>query len=65
MDDAALAHRIEQLGMTVRPLSSYCLQRSDVKGLVIGYGYASLSEIERLGPRLASVIKHEAVRLGL
>ena len=65
VDDAALAHRIEQLGMTVRPLSSYCLQRSDVKGLVIGYGYASLSEIERLGPRLASVIKHEAVRLGL
>ncbi len=65
VDDAALAQRIDQLGMTVRPLSGYCLQRDDVKGLVIGYGYASLSEIERLGPRLASVIKTEAVRLGL
>ncbi len=65
VDDAALAQRIAQIGMTVRPLSSYCLQRSDVKGLVIGYGYAPLSEIERLGPRLAAVIKTEAVRLGL
>jgi GntR family transcriptional regulator/MocR family aminotransferase len=65
VDDAALALRIAQLGMTVRPLSAYCLQRNDVKGLIIGYGYAPLSEIERLGPRLARVIKNEAARLGM
>ncbi len=65
VDDVALAQRIAQLGMVVRPLSAYCISRSDVKGLVIGYGYASLSEIERLGPRLASTIKNEAARLGL
>lgn len=65
VDDTALAQCILQLGMTVRPLSAYCLQRRDAKGLVIGYGYAPLSEIERLGPRLASAIKTEAVRLGM
>jgi GntR family transcriptional regulator/MocR family aminotransferase len=65
VDDAALAARIGQLGMIVRPLSAYCIARDDVKGLVIGYGYAALAEIERLGPRLASAIKNEAVRLGI
>ena len=65
VDDVALAQRISQLGMVVRPLSAYCIARGDVKGLVIGYGYAPLSDIERFGPRLASAIKSEAVRLGL
>jgi GntR family transcriptional regulator/MocR family aminotransferase len=65
VDDAALAARIGQLGMVVRPLSGYCVERKDVKGLVIGYGYATLSEIERLGPRLAGAIRNEALRLGL
>ncbi len=65
VDDAALAARIGQLGMVVRPLSAYCVERQDVKGLVIGYGYATLSEIERLGPRLAGAIRSEAQRLGI
>ncbi len=39
--------------MMVRPLSAYCLQRSDARGLVIGYGYAPLADIERFGPVLA------------
>ncbi len=53
VDDQALAERIATLGLTVRPLSAYCLQRSDAKGLVIGYGYAPLADIERCGPLLA------------
>jgi GntR family transcriptional regulator/MocR family aminotransferase len=64
VDDAALAQLIARQGMTVRALSSYCLQRQDVKGLVVGYGYAALADIERAGRRLADAIKKEALRLG-
>jgi GntR family transcriptional regulator/MocR family aminotransferase len=56
VDDKALAQRIGALGLTVRPLSAYCIRRSDIKGLVIGYGYAPLAEIERHGPTLAKVL---------
>jgi len=41
----------------VRPLSAYCLQRSDLKGLVIGYGYAPLADIARCGPVLAQAVR--------
>lgn len=53
VDDRALAHRLGQQGLTVRPLSAYCLERSDLRGLVIGYGYAPLAGIEQHGPALA------------
>ena len=57
MDDKALAQRIAQQGLTVRPLSAYCLARSDLRGLVIGYGYAPLAAIERSGPTLAAAVR--------
>lgn len=53
VDDRALAHRLGQQGLTVRPLSAYCLERSDLRGLVIGYGYAPLAGIAQHGPVLA------------
>lgn len=56
INDRELAMHIGRLGLTVRPLSSYCLKRQDMKGLVIGYGYAPLAEIERFGPLLANVL---------
>jgi GntR family transcriptional regulator/MocR family aminotransferase len=56
VDDQALARQIAELGMTVRALSAYCLQRSDIKGLVIGYGYAPLASIAQWGPALAQAI---------
>lgn len=56
VDDKALADRVAELGLTVRPLSAYCLKRRDAKGVVIGYGYAPLSDIERCGPLLARAI---------
>lgn len=56
IDDRALAQRAAQQGMTVRPLSAYCLQRKDLKGLVIGYGYAPLADIARCGPVLAAMV---------
>jgi GntR family transcriptional regulator/MocR family aminotransferase len=62
-DDKALAHRIGALGLTVRPLSAYCLARRDAKGLVIGYGYAPLAEIERHGPPLAKAVVAALKRL--
>lgn len=57
VDDAALAQRLGQQGLTVRPLSAYCLQRTDLKGLVIGYGYAPQDEIARCGPLVARAVR--------
>lgn len=57
VDDKALAQRIAQQGLIVRPLSAYCLARQDLKGLVIGYGYAPLAGIERCGPILAAAVQ--------
>ncbi|TXT40670.1 MAG: GntR family transcriptional regulator / MocR family aminotransferase [Comamonadaceae bacterium] len=56
IDDKALALQLRQTGLMVRPLSSYCLSRRDLRGLVIGYGYAPLAEIEHFGPRLAEAL---------
>lgn len=56
LDDQALAQRIARAGLTVRPLSGYCLERTDLSGLVIGYGYASLADIRAHGPELARLI---------
>jgi len=57
IDDIALAQRIAQQGLTVRPLSAYCLHREDLRGLVIGYGYAPLASIERFGPMVARAVQ--------
>jgi GntR family transcriptional regulator/MocR family aminotransferase len=59
IDDQALAQRLKQLGLLVRPLSKYCITRRDLKGLVIGYGYAPLAEIERFGPLLTQALSQE------
>ena len=63
LDDKALAQRLADQGLTVRALSAYCLERKDAKGLVIGYGYAPLAEIERWGPVLAQTLMAEIQRL--
>ncbi len=62
IDDKALALRIGDMGMTVRALSAYCLQRTDARGLVIGYGYAPLADIAHYGPLLAKAIQAELAR---
>lgn len=56
VDDEALARQATLSGLTVRPLSVYCLSRKDLRGLVIGYGYAPLKQIEQEGPVLARMI---------
>lgn len=56
VDDQTLAQQIRRSGLLVRPLSAYCLQRRDARGLVVGYGYAPLAEIERFGPMLAKTL---------
>jgi GntR family transcriptional regulator/MocR family aminotransferase len=63
VDDKALADRIALQGLTVRPLSAYCLKRKEAKGLVIGYGYAPLAEIERCGPLLTRSVIEALKRL--
>ncbi len=57
VDDKALAQRIGSMGLSVRPLSAYCIHRQDLRGIVIGYGYAPLAEIQRHGPSLAKAIR--------
>ena len=61
VDDKALAQRLSLQGLTVRPLSAYCLARTDLRGLVIGYGYAPLTEIQRAGPALAAAVRQTLV----
>ena len=56
LDDQALAQHIGQQGLTVRALSGYCIARQDARGLVIGYGYATLAHINRKAPLLAGYI---------
>jgi len=56
VDDGALAAQLARVGLTVRPLSAYCLRRQDARGLVIGYGYTPLADIERCGPLLARTL---------
>lgn len=63
LDDKALAQRIGEHGLTVRALSAYCLQRTDAKGLVIGYGYAPLIDIEQYGPLVAKAIASALTRM--
>jgi GntR family transcriptional regulator / MocR family aminotransferase len=57
VDDRALAQRLARHGLTVRPLSAYCLARTDLRGLVIGYGYAPLADIQRCGPLVAAAVR--------
>ena len=57
MDDRALAALAARHNLTVRPLSAYCLARTDLRGLVIGYGYASLDAIQRHSPALLAVLQ--------
>jgi GntR family transcriptional regulator/MocR family aminotransferase len=56
-DDRALARALASHQLTVRPLSAYCLARHDVRGLIIGYGYAPLAQIGRSGTLLGRVLK--------
>ena len=57
VDDRALAALAARHNLTVRPLSAYCLARTDLRGLVIGYGYASLDAIQRHSPALLAVLQ--------
>ena len=54
-DDRTRAREAAKLNLTVRPLSAYGLARTDVRGLVVGYGYAPLGAIQRRGPLLADM----------
>ena len=62
LDDKALAQQLGKLGLTVRPLSGYCIQQTRLRGLIIGYGYAPLNEIEHFGPLLARTITNALQR---
>ena len=56
LNDQALAQHIGNQGLTVRALSAYCIARQDARGLIIGYGYATLADINTKAPLLAGYI---------
>jgi GntR family transcriptional regulator/MocR family aminotransferase len=55
-DDRALALEAQKHNLIVRPLSAYCIARTDLSGLVIGYGYAPLDAIRRHSPALLALL---------
>jgi GntR family transcriptional regulator/MocR family aminotransferase len=63
VNDVQIAQRLAQKHLTVRPLSAYCFNRKDLRGLVIGYGYAPLTEIKTHGPTLAREISQAILEL--
>jgi GntR family transcriptional regulator/MocR family aminotransferase len=62
LDDKALTQQLGKLGLTVRPLSGYCLKQTGLRGLIIGYGYAPQADIEHFGPVLARTIANALSR---
>ncbi|WP_310626726.1 PLP-dependent aminotransferase family protein [Limnohabitans sp.] len=56
VDDVALAQLAHTYGLTVRALSRYTITRKNLRGLVIGYGYAPLAAIQQDGLVLAELI---------
>ncbi|MEZ5665250.1 MAG: PLP-dependent aminotransferase family protein [Burkholderiaceae bacterium] len=57
VDDRAIARQLAQQGLIVRPLSAYTLARQDLRGLVIGYGYAPLAGIRQWGPAITAAVR--------
>ena len=55
-DLEAAGCKIADNGLTVRPLSAYCLERRDARGLIIGYGYARLADIAQGAPLLGRLV---------
>jgi GntR family transcriptional regulator/MocR family aminotransferase len=41
------------------------LERTDLRGLIIGYGYATLEDIQRYGPELAKTVCAELRKFGV
>lgn len=62
LDDKALTQQLGKLGLTVRPLSGYCLKQTGLRGLIIGYGYAPQADIEHFGPVLARTLANALSR---
>jgi GntR family transcriptional regulator/MocR family aminotransferase len=56
VDDQALAAELARRGITVRALSAYCIDRNDLRGLIIGYGYAPLASIAGAGVQVAQAV---------
>jgi GntR family transcriptional regulator/MocR family aminotransferase len=56
-DDAAIARCALEDEIRVSALSNFCLERTDAKGLVVGYGRLHESAIGRAVPRLAAVVR--------
>jgi GntR family transcriptional regulator / MocR family aminotransferase len=56
IDDAAIAQRAQAQQLKITALSSYCLERHDLRGLVIGYGYAPLAHIQQHAPKITALL---------
>ena len=52
MDDAELSRQLRGAWIDAPPISAYCIERKDLKGLVIGFGNMSA---ERIGGAVARI----------
>jgi GntR family transcriptional regulator/MocR family aminotransferase len=59
VDDASIAEAAEREGIRVSPLSAYCVDRTDSKGLVIGYGKLHESAVAAAVDALGTVVWRE------
>lgn len=57
LDDRAIAATLAAEGISVRPLSAYALVRQDLRGLLIGYGYAQPALIAPCAQRIVAVVQ--------
>lgn len=56
IQDQSLVQRLREAGFAPEALSSMCLERPRLQGLVIGHGSLSMGELKRLAPRLVNEI---------
>jgi GntR family transcriptional regulator/MocR family aminotransferase len=56
VDDAAIVCAAHEEGIRVSALSGYCVQRTDARGLVIGYARLHESAAARVAGKLATAV---------
>ena len=58
-DDAALSARASNIGVRAPALSAFCIDQTDLRGLVIGYGRLHEQAVEHATRALARVIREQ------
>lgn len=57
LDDGAVSRSAEAIGIRVPALSTFCVERTDLRGLVIGYGRLHESTVGHAASSLTRVVR--------